>query len=132
MHAVKTRADDDQELLHLLRVFGLVPIDAILPMHICEYMDPLGYVALVRADREKALFSHTFDKAGEWGYTAAQNPCQEVKGCKERGRSRNVTDEEFDKVKAHAHFSVIDAVEIALLTGQRPADALKVRSADIS
>ena len=29
MHAVKTRADDDRELIHMLRVFGLVPIDTI-------------------------------------------------------------------------------------------------------
>lgn len=60
MHAVKTRADNDQELMHLLRVFGLVPIDAILPMHICEYMNPWGHVALVRADREKALLAYLF------------------------------------------------------------------------
>ena len=29
MHAVKTRADDDKQLIHVLRVFGLVSIDAI-------------------------------------------------------------------------------------------------------
>ena len=29
MHAVKTRAGDDEELTHLLSVFGLVPIAAI-------------------------------------------------------------------------------------------------------
>lgn len=129
--AVRTRADNDKELIHLLRVFGHMPIDAIAPMHIREYMDLRGQVAKVRANREKALFSHIFNKAREWGYTALQNPCQGVKGFKETGRSRYVTDAEFDKVRAHAHFTVVDAMDLALLTGQRPADVIKFRCTDI-
>jgi integrase len=38
---------------------------------------------------------------------------------------------EFDQVKAHAHFTVIDAMDLALLTGQRPADVLKLKRTDI-
>jgi integrase len=129
--AVRTRADNDKELVHLLRVFGHMPIDSIFPMHIREYMDIRGQVAKVRANREKALFSHIFNKAREWGYTALQNPCQGVRGFKETGRTRYVTDAEFERVRAHAHFTVIDAMDLALLTGQRPADVLKVRSTDI-
>ncbi|MFO1246003.1 MAG: tyrosine-type recombinase/integrase [Ramlibacter sp.] len=129
--AVRTRLDNDKELVHLLRVFGHMPIDAILPMHIREYMDIRGQVAKVRANREKALFSHIFNKAREWGYTAAQNPCQGVRGFKESGRSRYVTDDEFAQVKAHAHPTVIDAMDLALLTGQRPADVLKLKRSDI-
>jgi integrase len=129
--AVRTRADNDKELVHLLRVFGHMPIDAILPMHVREYMDIRGQVAKVRANREKALFSHIFNKAREWGYTALQNPCQGVRGFKETGRSRYVTDAEFAKVKAHAHSTVVDAMDLALLTGQRPADVLKIRCTDI-
>lgn len=129
--AVRTRKDNDKELVNLLKVFGHVPIDAILPMHIRQYMDLRGEVARVRANREKALFSHIFNKAREWGYTAAQNPCQGVKGFKEKGRDRYVSDEEFEKVKACAHFTVADAMDMALLTGQRPADVLKMRCTDI-
>lgn len=129
--AVRTRLDNDKELIHLLRVFGHMPIDAIAPMHIREYMDLRGQVAKVRANREKALFSHIFNKAREWGYTAAQNPCRGVKGFKETGRSRYITDEEFARVKSHAHFTVVDAMDLALLTGQRPADVLKIKGGDI-
>jgi hypothetical protein len=43
-------------------------------------------------------------------------------GFNEAGRSRYVTDEEFEAVKAHADFTVADAMDLALLTGQRPAD----------
>jgi integrase len=85
----------------------------------------------VRANREKALFSHIFNKAREWGYTTAPNPCQGMKGFKETGRDRYVTDEEFERVKAQAHFTVADAMDLALLTGQRPADVLKIKRSDI-
>ena len=129
--AASTRRDNDKELANLLRVFGHVPIDFIAPMHIREYLDIRGQTAKVRANREKALFSHIFNKAREWGYTTAPNPCQGVKGFKEAGRDRYVTNEEFEKVKAHAHFTVVDAMDLALLTGQRPADVLKIKKSDI-
>jgi len=54
-----------------------------------------------------------------------------VKGFKETGRSRYVTDAEFEKVRNQAHFTVVDAMDLALLTGQRPADVLKLRCTDI-
>jgi integrase len=129
--AVRTRKDNDKELIHLLRVFGHMPIDAIAPMHIREYLDIRGQTAKVRANREKALFSHMFNKAREWGYTTAPNPCQGVKGFRESGRDRYVTNDEFEKVKEHAHFTVVDAMDLALLTGQRPADVLKIQRTDI-
>jgi hypothetical protein len=71
--SVQTRRDNDKELANLLKVFAHMPIDAIAPMHIREYMDIRGQVAKVRANREKALFSHLFNKAREWGYTAIAN-----------------------------------------------------------
>lgn len=129
--ATSTRRDNEKELANLQRVFGHVPIDFIAPMHIREYLDIRGQTAKVRANREKALFSHIFNKAREWGYTTASNPCQGVKGFKEAGRDRYVTNEEFEKVKAKAHFTVVDAMDLALLTGQRPADVLKIKKSDI-
>lgn len=129
--SIRTQRDNEKELVNLLKVFAHMPIDAIQPMHIREYLDIRGQVAQVRANREKALFSHIFNKSREWGYTAAQNPCQGVRGFKETGRTRYVTDAEFDQVKAHAHYTVVDAMDLALLTGQRPADVLKIKKTDI-
>lgn len=129
--APATRRDNEKEIANLLKVFAHMPIDAIAPSHIREYLDIRGQTAKVRANREKALFSHIYNKAREWGYTALQNPCQGVRGFRETGRSRYVTDDEFAQVIAKAHFTVIDAMELALLTGQRPADVLKIRRADI-
>ena len=129
--SIQTRKDNDKELANLLKVFAHMPIDAIAPMHVREYMDIRCQAAKVRANREKALLSHIFNKAREWGYTALQNPCQGVKGFKETGRSRYITDAEFDQVEAQAHFTVVDAMDLALLTGQRPADVLKLKRTDI-
>ena len=123
--SVQTRRDNDKEMANLLKVFAHMPIGAIAPV------DIRGQVAKFRANREKALFSHLFNKAREWGFTATQNPCQGVKGFKETGRSRYITDAEFDQVKAQAHFTVVDAMDLALLTGQRPADVLKLKRTDI-
>ena len=54
-----------------------------------------------------------------------------MRGFKETGRSRYITDAEFDQVKAQAHFTVVDAMDLALLTGQRPANVLKLKRTDI-
>jgi hypothetical protein len=52
--------------------------------------------------QSRALFSHIFNEARGWGYTASQNLCQGVRGFKETGRTRYVTDSEFNQVKQHA------------------------------
>ena len=70
---------------------------------------------------------HLFNKAREWGYTDAPNPCQGVKGFTEAGRDRYVTDAEFQAVHAKADATLRDAMDLALLTGQRPADVLKMK-----
>ena len=139
--AVRTRSDADQgphtqgdnliELDKLHAVFGRMLIDAIKPPHMRGYLDARGQTAKVNANREKALLSHLFNKAREWGYTDATKPCQGVKGFTEAGRDRHVTDAEFMAVRAKTDPTLQDAMDIALLTGQRPADLLKIMRSDI-
>jgi integrase len=112
-------------------LFGPVLIDNIKPHHVRAYLDKRGQSAKARANREKALLSHLFNKAREWGYTDATNPCQGVKGFTEAGRDRYVTDEEFEAVRSQADPTLRDAMDLALLTGQRPADVLKILRTDI-
>lgn len=129
--APRTQRDNFKELDNLTAVFGRVQIDAIKPFHVRQYLDRRGQTAKARANREKALLSHLFNKAREWGYTDAPNPCQGVKGFTEAGRDRYVTDAEFEAVRQAAHPTVRDAMDLALLTGQRPADVLKIQRSDI-
>ena len=77
-------------------------------------MDKRGQQAKARANREKALLSHLFNKAREWGYTDATNPCQGVKGFKESGRDRYVNDDEFQAVWDKADQTTRDAMDLAV------------------
>lgn len=129
--APQTQRDNEKELAKLEAVFGAMPIDAIKPFHIKRYLDERGKTAKVRANREKALFSHVFNFARECGYTDSPNPCAGIKGHKETGRDRYVEDAEFFAVWNEAHYTVQDAMDLAHLTGQRPADLLKLNRGDI-
>lgn len=129
--ARRTQQDNLKELERLRAVFGRVLIDGIKPHHVRAYLDKRGEQAKARANREKALLSHIFNKAREWGYTDATNPCQGVKGFKEAGRDRYVSDAEFRAVWEKADATLRDAMDLALLTGQRPADVLKIERNDL-
>lgn len=106
-------------------------IEYIKPHHVRAYLDKRGQTAKARANREKALLSHLFNRAREWSYTDAPNSCQGVKGFTESGRDRYMTDAEFLAVHSKADATLRDAMDLALLTGQRPADVLKFKRDDI-
>ena len=126
-----TQRDYTQYCALLEAVFGHVAIDSIRPMDIAEYLRVRGETSKVRANRERALFSTIFNHARAWGYTDITNPCSGIKGFKEKARDRYVSDDEYAAVWACAHPTVQDAMDLALCTGQRPADVLKIVMADI-
>lgn len=130
--APRTQKDNLAELRQLYKFFDQppAPLDEITPQHIRQYLDRRKGSA-VRANREKALFSHIFNKAREWGYTTAPNPATGVRGFTERGRDVYIEDETFAAVWDAADWPTRDAMDLAYLTGQRPADVLKMRLTDI-
>lgn len=103
----------------------------IRPQGVRTYLDLRSKTAKVRANRERALLSHIFNQARAWGYTDAPPPCTGIKGHKETGRDRYVKDDEFKAVWEKGHYTLQDAMDLALLTGQRPAAVLKLARADI-
>lgn len=125
----KTQEEYTRQLRTLIAVFGSMPIAAITPQHVRRYLDERG--AKVSANREKALLSTIYNRAREWGYTSAPNPCAGVKGHRETGRDRYVEDDEYMRVYETACQPLRDAMDLAYYTGQRPADVLKCQSADI-
>lgn len=129
--ALQTQSGNEKELIKLEGVFSAMPIDSIKPHHIKRYLDERGKTAKVRANREKALFSHIFNCARAWGYTDAPNPCAGIRGYRETGRDRYIEHSEFSAVWEKAHYTVQDAMDLAYLTGQRPADLLKLNRSDI-
>jgi integrase len=129
--APRTQLDNLKELEKLKAVFGHMPLDLIKPAQVREYIHIRGQTAKVRANREKALLSHMFNMAREWDLTTQTNPVAGVKGNRETGRDRYITDSELDKLLGAGDPILNDAVHLALLTGQRPADVLKMRRDDI-
>jgi integrase len=156
----KTTQDDNlRELPMLYEFFDKPPIalDKIDPVHIRQYLDwrlrrareiavaknvkrvadgkpalpippDLGHV---RANREKALFSHIWNYARSKGLTNKANPCAGIRGHKEEGRDVYVEDDIYNLVHDLAEPALQDALDLAYLIGQRPADVLKLTRADI-
>lgn len=141
--ARRTQRDNLLELDFLYRFFDDPParLDEIRPVHVRQYLswrmeqakrwysengrqapDRAGHV---RANREIALFSHIFNFSRERGFTDAANPCVGIKKHREFGRNVYVEDGLFQRVWQFADQPTRDAMDLAYLTGQRPADTLR-------
>jgi integrase len=157
--ALRTQEDNLDELEVLYKFFDDPPtaLDDIEPIHIRQFLDwrvrwtverkkaenvkrvadgkePLPVrpnAGHVRANREKALFSHIWNHAREKGLTKLPNPCAGVKGHREVGRDVYVEDIVYNAVRSSAVDWLQDLLDLAYLVGQRPADSLKVSRTDV-
>lgn len=121
--AIGTQKVNNQELGNLLDFFDDPPgpLEAIRPIHVRQYLDHRKS-AKVSANREKSLLSHIWNWARNKGYTDLPNPCLGIKRNKEAGRDIYVSNDVYEAVYEHADQSLRDALDLAYLTGQRPAD----------
>jgi integrase len=127
----RSQHEDAERLKMLGKVFDAVHIDAITPQHIAIYRDKRGEKAPVRANREIALLSHIWNMAREWGFTEKENPCRGIRRNRERPRRYYADDTVWAAVYTVACDELKDAMDLNYLTGQRPADVLKMRWSDI-
>lgn len=127
----RTQKDYVKHLRKLHEVFGHMPLAQIRPVDVAQYVRLRGHTSQTQANREKAVLSILFNFARSVGYWDGVNPCIGVRGHKETARKRYVTNEEFDKLHAAASWPVQDAMELALLTGQRVADVLSIQLSDV-
>jgi len=147
--AARSQSDNIKELEILYEFFNNPPaaLDDIQPIHISQYrlwridrsrkrllekgqsapLDAGG----VRANRELALFSHIFNYAREIGLTSAPNPSAGVRKTRERGRDVYIEDDLYKAVYEAADQPLRDAMDLAYLTGQRPADTLALDECNI-
>jgi len=130
--APATQKDNLRELGNLLAFFDdpPAPLESIEPQHVRQYLT-WRESAPVRANREKALLSHIWNWARDKGYTAKANPCAGIKGNREDGRDIYVEDDVYQAVWDAASEPLRDALDLLYLTGQRPADVLKLDERDI-
>lgn len=148
-----------RELAKLYEFFDKppVPLDEIEPVHVRKYLDwrvqatiaakhaqnekrraegkkelPVAKDAgHVCANREKALFSHIWNFARAKGLTSKANPCAGIEGHKEAGRDIYIEDSVYRAVWEAAEPHLRDAMDLAYLTSQRPADVRKMTRADV-
>lgn len=118
------------DIKHLLSTFGEAPLSQIKPMHIRQFLDDHADKPTT-ANRCKRVFSTMWNKARGWGYTDLPNPCEGIQGHSLGKRTVYITDAVFKAVHEHASAPLRDAMDLAYLTGQRPADALGMTAHDI-
>lgn len=124
----RTQKDNLLSLKQLRAAFSEAPIDAITPQIIAQYRDKRS--GKVRANREISLLSHIYNMAREWGITERENPAAGVRKNKERPRDFYAGPEIWNAVYQCAVDELRDAMDLAYLTGQRPADVLSMRATD--
>ncbi|KTT24224.1 integrase [Pseudomonas oryzihabitans] len=127
--APRTQQDNRAELKQLRKAFEQAPIDSITPQVIAQYRD--ARTAKTRGNREIALLSHIWNIAREWGLTDKENPCTRVRRNKEKAREFYAGEQVWTAVYSAAPPELRDAMDLAYLTGQRPADTIKMASTDI-
>lgn len=118
------------DIRHLFEAFKDAPLDQIKPMNIRMFLDDRAAIPTT-ANRCKRLFSTMWNHARGWGYTDVPNPCEGIKGHSLDKRMLYVTDAMYNAVYAQGSVPLRDAMDLAYLTGQRPADALRMSEQDI-
>lgn len=118
------------DIKHLLAAFSEAPLTQIKPMHIRQFLDDRADKPTT-ANRCKRVFSTMWNHARGWGYTDLANPCEGIQGHSLPKRTVYITDAVFSAVRTYASAPLRDAMDLAYLTGQRPADALRMSELDI-
>lgn len=121
----RTQKDYGYHVRTLRQWFGHRMADELKARDFREFMDIRGRGKIQR-NRQLAVLSCAFSEAvGRW-YWMERNPCRDVKRHEARPRDRYVTDEEFAAFKRTLPLRLQLMMELALLTGQRQGDLLRL------
>jgi len=144
--AASNRANLNRGANNLRRVFGEMPIDAITPQYVYQYVDKRkkknedGTGGLRVAKFEANLLRDVYSKAVEWGLIKNHPFKGDVRIKGNKPRTRYVEDWEFLECmslqppkRARSAIPVIQAyMRLKLLTGLRLGDMLRLKTADIT
>jgi integrase len=129
IRAPKTQAEFKRALTPLRKAFGHILLDQIAPKLIRQYLD--GRSKKIAANREIAVFSVVWNWARQKGLTDKANPTLGIDRNAESSRDIYVTEGAYKAVWDKAVPLLQDAMDLALLTSQRPSDVLKMTRQDI-
>lgn len=134
--AYGTKKRYESALRNLEVAFKGFTLEQIEPQDVKQYIRKRS--KKVAAIFEKRVLSAFYTWARGEGLTSTPNPCAGVKFSKSESkgfgggkRKRYVTDAEFAAVHAKGDAILQDAMDLALVTGQRPGDILKAKRQDI-
>lgn len=120
----RTQKDYRRYLVTLRKVFGHMLPNDVQPRDVGRFLDVDK--GKIHRNRMVAVLSAVYGKAvGRW-YVADRNPCTNVERNPRGNRTRYVTDAEFDAVRYLSSPRVQVAMDLALLTGQRQGDLLRL------
>lgn len=125
--SLRTLRDREAYWKKLGPAFGEIHVDAFKPEYIVRYFDKRS--AKSSAKKELKYLSVMFNWGRARGFVRIPNPATgvlqqlKVKG----GRDNYVTDEMMDLVYSCSVPVIQDCIDLAYLTGQRPADVRKMR-----
>lgn len=126
----RTQKDYRRHLLTLRKVFGHLHPDEVEPRHIGQFLDVDK--GKIQRNRMVAVLSAVYSKAvGRW-YVAKRNPCRDVERNESHKRTRYVTNEEFAAFRESVNPRMRIAMDLALLTGQRQGDLLRLTWRQVS
>lgn len=133
--AKTTQAGNGFALKRLRPVFGAMPLAALKPQHVYQYVDRRK--AKVAAHREIEVLSHAYTKAVEWGLLDRHPFKSEVRLAGEKPRDRYVEDWEVAEAlalptmrKRGSVLAIQAYIRLKLLTGLRRSDILRLRVTD--
>ncbi len=129
---VRTLRDRDRYWKSLEPVFGTMSIDNLRPEHMLQYFDARS--SKVSAKKEIKFLSVICNWARSRGFMTAPNPVAGITRQMKVKETRDiyVTDDMLALVYEQADPVIQDALDLAYLTGQRPADVLKMRWAHVT
>jgi integrase len=128
-HADTTQKDYAWHLGILRKHFGHMMVTEVKPRHIGRFLD--SKAGKVSRNRSAAVLSAAFTKAvGRW-YMCDRNPCIGVERNATKARDRYITDAEYKSLYDTMPDRMQVAMDLALLTGQRQGDLLRLTWAQV-
>lgn len=126
--AERTRDDYKACEPKILEFFNDPPavLETIEASHIQEFMEWRGAESKRRANYEHSVISIAWNYARRKGLTNKPNPCEGVPKFELKARDVYVDDDVYLAVYEMSCDPVRDAMDIAYLSGQRPADVFKM------
>lgn len=127
--AAKSQREQGRQLDRLEAWCGRLPLGALTPGDIAEYLERRGAKAPVVANREVALLSHCCTKGVSWRLLPS-NPCIGVERNDETPDERPPGDLELMRAYLLARPWLRALMGLAYVTGLRPSDVRTLRESD--